>query len=74
MIVTSATISGATSTTFTFSLTPTSAATTSTGKAIDLAGLNKVFKVYLTPSAAVTNTITVSVACILGDSRTEPAT
>ena len=55
MIVTSATISGATSTTFTFSLTPTSAATTSTGKAIDLAGLNKVFKVYLTNDYDVTS-------------------
>lgn len=72
-IVTSATISGATSTTFTFSLLPTSATTTSTSKAINLAGLSRFVKAYLTVSAAVTNTITCSIACILGDGQTEPA-
>lgn len=72
-IVNSAVISGSISTTFTYSLLPTSAAVTSTSKAIDLSGLNKFIKLYLTVSAAVTNTITATVACILGDGKTEPA-
>lgn len=73
-VVNSAAITGAISSTFTFSLLPTSAATTSTSKAINLSGLNKLIKVYLAVTAAVTNTITVSVAAILGDGKVEPAT
>lgn len=73
-IVNSSVITGAISTTFTYSLLPTSAATTSTSKAINLSGLNRYIKAYLTVSAAVTNTITATVACILGDGQTEPAT
>ena len=72
-IVNSSVITGAISTTFTYSLLPTSAAVTATGKAISLSGLNRYIKAYLTVSAAVTNTITATVACILGDAQTEPA-
>jgi len=72
-LVTSATISGAISTTFTFSLLPTSAATTSTDKVINLSGLNRFIKIYASVTAAVTNTITYGIACILGDAQVEPA-
>lgn len=71
--VTSATISGAISTTFTFSLTPVSDATTANALAIDLTGLNRFIKAYVSVTAAITNTITLSVACILGDYNVEPA-
>jgi hypothetical protein len=73
-VVTSATISGTISTTFTWSFLPTSAATTSSAKAINLSGLNRFIKIYLTVTAAVTNNITCGVACILGDGQVEPAT
>ena len=72
-IVNSSVITGAISTTFTYSLLPTSAAVTATGKIINLSGLSRYVKAYLTVSAALTNTITCSVACMLGDAINEPA-
>lgn len=43
---------------------------------VDLAGYDKYVKVYVTPSSAMSNTVTVSVAAILGDRTAvdEPAT
>jgi hypothetical protein len=73
-LVSSATITGSISTTYTFTLLPTSAATTATGKNINLSGLKRFLKIYVAVTAAVTNTITCSVAAILGDAMTEPAT
>ena len=72
-VVTSATISGAISTTFTWSLLPTSASTTLAVKVVNLCGLNRFIKIYLTVTAAVTNTLTCGVVCILGDGQVEPA-
>lgn len=53
-----------------------SSANTVVGLDVDLAGYAKYVKVYVTPSAAVSNTVTVSVAAILGDRTAvdEPAT
>lgn len=72
-VVNSAVVTGAISTTYTLNILPTSATVTGDGKAMNLSGLNRFIKFYVTPSAAVTNTITVSVACILGDGQIEPA-
>jgi len=53
-----------------------SSAATVAGIDVDLAGYERYVKVYVTPSAAFSNTVTVSAAAILGDriSVDEPAT
>jgi hypothetical protein len=42
------------------------------GEFVDLTGYERYVKLYITPSAAVSNTVTVSLAAILGDAVNEP--
>lgn len=64
------------SATDTISSTFTTSSAQTVGENVDLAGYNRYIALYVTPSAAVSNTVTVSLAAILGDrtSVDEPAT
>lgn len=73
-LVSSATITGSISTTYTFSLAPTSAAVTATSKTVNLSGLKRFLKIYATITGTMTNLITCAVSCTLGDALNEPAT
>lgn len=61
---------------FSISSTFTISTSQTVGKFVDLAGAERYLKLYITPSAALSNTVTVSLAAILGDrtSMDEPAT
>jgi hypothetical protein len=43
------------------------------GEFVDLAGAERYLKIYSTPSGALSNTVTVSLAAILGDGINEPS-
>lgn len=64
------------SATDTISSTFTTSSAQTAGEFVDLSGYDRYIKLYITPSAAVSNTVTVSLAAILGDrtSVDEPAT
>lgn len=62
------------SATDTISSTFTISSAQTAGEFIDLTGYERYIKLYITPSAAVSNTVTVSLAAILGDAINEPAT
>ena len=64
------------SATDTISSTFTTSSAQTVGENVDLAGYKRYIKLYVTPSGAVSNTVTVSLAAILGDrtSVDEPAT
>lgn len=63
------------SATDTISSTFTTSSAQTVGEFVDLAGYDRYIKLYITPSAAVSNTVTVSLSAILGDrtSVDEPA-
>jgi len=64
------------SATDTISSTFTTSSAQTVGEFVDLAGYERYIKLYITPSGAVSNTVTVSLAAILGDRTAidEPAT
>jgi len=64
------------SATDTISSTFTTSSAQTVGEFVDLAGYERYIKLYITPSGAMTNTVTVSLAAILGDRTAidEPAT
>lgn len=64
------------SATHTISSTFTTSSAQTAGEFVDLKGYDRYVKLYITPSAAVSNTVTVSLAAILGDriAVDEPAT
>lgn len=73
-VSTSLTIRNSASDTISSTFTTSSAQTV--GMDVDLAGYDRFIGLYITPSAAVSNTVTVSLAAILGDRTAvdEPAT
>lgn len=62
------------SATDTISSTFTTSSAQTAGEFVDLTGYERYIKLYITPNAAVSNTVTVSLAAILGDAINEPAT
>jgi hypothetical protein len=60
------------SATDTISSTFTTSSAQTAGEFVDLSGYDRYIKLYITPSAAVSNTVTVSLAAILGDAEVEP--
>jgi hypothetical protein len=57
-----------------YSITLNAVSGTSTGALfVDLAGAERYLKIYATSSGALSNTVTLSIAPILGDAVTEPA-
>jgi hypothetical protein len=71
--VTSATVSGSISTTYTWTLVPSSVSTIAAEKCINLSGLKRFIKIYTTVTGAITASYAHSVAAILGDGVVEPA-
>lgn len=62
------------SATDTISSTFTTSSAQTVGEFVDLSGYDRYIKLYVTPNAAVSNTVTVSLAAILGDAEIEPVT
>ena len=58
----------------TSTVAPSLTTATATGFAIDLAAAKRYIRMYAVASGATTITATISMACILGDGVTEPAT
>jgi len=58
----------------TSTVAPSLTTATATGFDVVLEGANRYIRIYATVTGATTITATVSVACILGDAVTEPAT
>lgn len=59
---------------FSISSTFTTSSAQTAGEFVDLEGAERYLKLYITPSGALSNTVTVSLSAILGDAVIEPCT